>query len=249
MPTLLDGSKYMQRPKVICLDAVGTLFKVRDSVGGIYAKFAEQFEIKACADHLNEAFKQAFAEAPPPAFGMIQASSDLRAREKAYWHTVVYRCFQLAYPEQPFKNFTLFFETVFEYFSTAEAWCLYPETRAALSLWQTQGIHLGIISNFDSRLHQVLAELKLTQFFESITISTEVGAAKPSTHIFAAALKPHAVSPQNAYHIGDSWYDDYLGAQSSGLNSIWLNRTSAQHPMTTQSVHSITQLDALVWES
>jgi putative hydrolase of the HAD superfamily len=73
-------------------------------------------------------------------------------------------------------------------------------------------------------LYSVLEALDLSQFFTSITISTEVGAAKPDPQIFEIALKKHNISSQSALHIGDSWQEDYQGAIAAGLKAIWLRR-------------------------
>jgi putative hydrolase of the HAD superfamily len=86
------------------------------------------------------------------------------------------------------------------------------------------GIELGIVSNFDSRLYSVLQALELRDFFSSITISTQAGAAKPDPQIFAIALEKHNCEPAAAWHIGDSIAEDYQAAKAAGLRGIWINR-------------------------
>jgi putative hydrolase of the HAD superfamily len=83
---------------------------------------------------------------------------------------------------------------------------------------------LGIISNFDSRLYRVLEALQLADFFQSITLSSEAGAAKPSPSIFTTALQKHRCDPSQAWHLGDSEGDDVAGAKAAGLRGIWLKR-------------------------
>ena len=108
--------------------------------------------------------------------------------------------------------------------ATSQPWLLYPEVRPTLERCQAAGIELGVVSNFDSRLHLVLKDLQLANFFTSVTISTEVGAAKPDPKIFAVALAKHSCTPQDAWHIGDSRGDDYEGANAAGLRGYWLTR-------------------------
>jgi putative hydrolase of the HAD superfamily len=86
------------------------------------------------------------------------------------------------------------------------------------------GIALGIVSNFDSRLYTVLNALDIGEFFTSVTISTEVGAAKPERQIFTTALDKHGCPAGAAWHIGDSYSADYEGANASGIKGIWLKR-------------------------
>jgi putative hydrolase of the HAD superfamily len=84
---------------------------------------------------------------------------------------------------------------------------------------------LGIISNFDSRIYQVLAELGLEYFFRSITISSQTGAAKPDAEIFQIALQKHDCSPAQAWHIGDSKKEDYQGAKALGIEAFLIKRS------------------------
>ncbi|MDB9483317.1 HAD-IA family hydrolase, partial [Dolichospermum circinale CS-537/05] len=81
-----------------------------------------------------------------------------------------------------------------------------------------------VLSNFDSRLYLVLQGLGLKEYFTSVTISTQVHAAKPDPEIFKIALKKHNCSPEDAWHIGDSIRDDYQGAKAAGMRGIWINR-------------------------
>ena len=84
---------------------------------------------------------------------------------------------------------------------------------------------MGIISNFDSRIYEVCKALKIYTFFDSFTLSSEVGAAKPDPKIFHFALKKHHLIPEEAFHIEDSREEDVGGAFSAGMNSILINRS------------------------
>jgi putative hydrolase of the HAD superfamily len=124
-----------------------------------------------------------------------------------------------------FPDFEAFFGQLYRHFATAEPWVLYEDVIPALRLWQLQGIELGIISNFDSRIYQVLAELGLEYFFRSITISSHAGVAKPDPEIFQIALQKHDCSPAQAWHIGDSKKEDYQGAKTLGIEAFLIKRS------------------------
>jgi putative hydrolase of the HAD superfamily len=85
---------------------------------------------------------------------------------------------------------------------------------------------LGVISNFDSRIYQVLEILGLREYFRTITISTEVGAAKPDALMFTMALQKHGCAAAQAWHVGDSYDEDFQAAKAAGLQGIWLRRQS-----------------------
>lgn len=213
----------MKQPKVIFLDAVGTLFGIRGTVGEVYGMLARQSGVEVAAEALDAAFIQSFRSSPAAAFPGVNPV-DIPTHEFNWWKVIVMQTFQQVGVEQQFSDFDSFFSELYAYFATTEPWFVYPDVFSALSSWQQSGIELGVLSNFDSRIYSVLQAFGLAKFFTSVTISTEVGAAKPDGHIFAAALAKHNCPPSEAWHIGDSLKEDYQAAQSLGLQAIWLKR-------------------------
>jgi putative hydrolase of the HAD superfamily len=212
-----------QPPKVIFLDAVGTLFGVQGSVGQVYQAVAQKFGVNVPSDRLTQAFFQAFRAASPMAFPQMQPSQVPQA-EYQWWEAIARATFEEVGAFKQFPDFGQFFAALYQHFATAQPWFIYPDVLPALKTWRSQGIELGIVSNFDSRLYPVIHALHLNPFFSSITISTEVGAAKPSPQVFEAALAKHKIRPDQAWHIGDSCEEDYQGAKAVGLKAIWLRR-------------------------
>jgi putative hydrolase of the HAD superfamily len=211
------------RPKVIFLDAVGTLFGVKGSVGEVYRSIAQQFGVEADATVLNQAFFQSFHNADAMAFPGVEAD-EIPHCEYAWWEAIAIQTFSQAGVFEQFADFPAFFAALYDYFAIADPWFVYPDIPAALTQWRAQSIELGVLSNFDSRLHAVLPALGLADFFSSVTVSTEVGAAKPDAQIFKAALEKHNCLPVQAWHIGDSQKEDYEGAKAAGLRAILLKR-------------------------
>lgn len=211
-------------PSVIFLDAVGTLFGVQGSVGEQYARVADRFGVSLPIEAIDWAFLKSFKAAGRPAFGDM-APDDLRAKEYTWWFNIAIQTFKEADFLHRFPDFGEFFDALYDYFESAEPWFIYADVMASLQRWQTLGIQLGIVSNFDSRLYSVLRSLELSPYFDSITISTEAGVAKPDAQIFEVALHKHACHSAQAIHIGDSFDEDYAAAKAAGLRGIWLRRT------------------------
>ncbi|NJR32546.1 MAG: HAD-IA family hydrolase [Chamaesiphon sp. CSU_1_12] len=222
--TLLHIPSSLPLPKVICLDAVGTLFGVRDSVGTIYSEVASKHGVECSAELLNKYFYTAFSNSTPCIFPGVP-TADIPQQEYLWWREINRQTFTAVGAWEEFDDFELFFQEVYRYFATPGAWTIYPDTIPALENWQRSGVQLAVVSNFDSRLHNVLKVLDLAGYFSTVTISTEVSAAKPQSEIFAAALGKYSCAPQSAWHIGDSLEEDYLGASNAGLMAIWLNRS------------------------
>ncbi|AKG24581.1 HAD-IA family hydrolase [Calothrix sp. 336/3] len=214
----------MKQPKVIFLDAVGTIFGVKGSVGEVYSHIAGDFGVNASADSLNNAFIQSWQAATPPVFPDAK-EEDIPQQEFQWWYDIAVNTFQTAGIFDKFTDFPAFFSELYIHFGTAEPWFIYPDVQSALINWRKRGIELGILSNFDSRIYSVLQALGLKDFFTSVTISTEVGAAKPHPKIFTTALEKHNCLPQAAWHVGDSLKEDYHGAKAVGLRGVWINRS------------------------
>lgn len=213
----------MSRIQVVLFDAAGTLFHVKGSVAEIYLRHAEKYGVKSSPAMLvavNAAFKRAFQEAPPPAFAVNNAS-DIKRCERLWWFDIVHNVF---YRVGMFEGFDEYFDDVFHAFESATYWDLYPETRSVLKQLKEQGLELGVVSNFDSRLFTVLRGLGVAEFFDTVTISTLSHVAKPSARIFQLALEKHAVDPDEAIHVGDSVRDDLEGARRAGLHAALIDR-------------------------
>ncbi|MFP4336852.1 MAG: HAD-IA family hydrolase [Halothece sp.] len=215
----------MAQPRVIFFDAVGTLFGVKGSVGEVYSAIARRFGVLTSPEELNQAFYQVFKTASPPAFPDVPLPQ-IPEKEFQWWRDITKLTFQKVGVAHKFIDFDVFFTRLYRHFATASPWEVYPDVIPSLQRWQEQGVELAVISNFDSRLYGVLTALKLRSFFSSITISSEVGAAKPDPKIFQSAIAQYQVQPEQTWHIGDSRREDYEGAKAVGMQGFLLKRRS-----------------------
>jgi putative hydrolase of the HAD superfamily len=222
--TLLAIPDSLPRPEVISIDAVGTLFGVRDSVGRIYSEVASKYGVNCQSELLDRCFYLAFKNSSPCIFPGV-APAEIPQHEYLWWQEINRQTFTAAGAWAQFADFDAFFQELYAYFTTAAAWVIYPDVIPALERWTRSHLKLGILSNFDSRLYTVLEVLDLAKYFSTVTISTEVSAAKPQSKIFITALEKYHCPPHLAWHIGDSFEEDYQGAKSVGLNAIWLDRS------------------------
>ncbi|AFY69224.1 REG-2-like, HAD superfamily (subfamily IA) hydrolase [Thalassoporum mexicanum PCC 7367] len=253
-----DRSPVQSQPSIIFLDAVGTLFGVKGSVGQNYALVAGEFGVDAIAADLDRAFVKYFRAAPRMAFPGAEPNQ-IPALEKQWWFELAIDTFTEAGIYSQFTDFAKFFDRLYQFFAGADPWQVYPDTMPALEHWQAQGIKLGVVSNFDTRLYPVLAALGLADFFSSVTISTEAGAAKPDPGVFKQALRKYpdygAIAnslvnnsnpePKAIWHIGDSLSEDYAGAIAANLEAIWINRGD-RLPENHQALKSVTKLTDLI---
>lgn len=214
----------MEQPKLILFDAVGTLFGIRGSVGEVYRAIALPFGVDVPGDTLHEAFVATFKDLPYPTFADTTAEG-IQQQEYTWWEMIARSTFERVGVYEQFTDFATYFQELFDYFATDQPWYLYEDVLPALEHWHSKGIELGIVSNFDSRLEKVLDALNLSEFFSSVTLPGKALAAKPEAKIFQAALAQHECHSSQAWHIGDSIKEDYLGARAAGIRSFLIERS------------------------
>jgi putative hydrolase of the HAD superfamily len=231
--------------RVVFFDAAETLFHVNGSVADIYLRHAVSFGYQPkpnATELISEAFRRAFHDAPPPVFAATEPAQ-LKQSERLWWFDVVHNVF---YRVGMFERFDEFFEHVYEIFADPASWRLYQEVPHTLKALRNRGLELGIVSNFDSRLFNVIRGLGIAELFDTVTISSLAHAAKPSPKIFELALEQHAVEPGEAMHVGDSLRDDVEGATKAGLAAVLLARHGKQTPPSIPAIRTLDELVPLI---
>lgn len=205
--------------KTIFFDAADTLFYIKSGLGRTYADVARRYGADPDPSDIKKAFSRAFKSAPPLAFGNVSPEERKRL-EKEWWRSIV----EGVYSEVGmFDDFDPHFDELFEVFR-GEAWTLFPETVEVLSALKSGGYSLGIISNFDSRVYDVMKDLGIYEFFDVLVISSEAGHAKPSHGIFSIALERAGREPREVIHVGDDLCNDFHCARALGIRALLLDR-------------------------
>jgi putative hydrolase of the HAD superfamily len=86
-----------------------------------------------------------------------------------------------------------------------------------------RGVRVGILSNSEGHLAELLDEIGIADAFHAIIDSGRVGIEKPDRRIFDHALAALGVT-RPGIHIGDSWPADIAGALGAGWRAIWFGR-------------------------
>lgn len=116
---------------------------------------------------------------------------------------------------------------VYEEFGDARWWATYPDVVPGLVRLQQMGFVLGMISNWDTRLPDLCHGLGISDYFNFVISSANVGLHKPDPRIFEAALGRAGVTASEACHVGDHYYADVLGARAAGLEPVLIDRTGS----------------------
>ena len=209
----------MRNYDAVFFDAANTLLYPYPSVGAVYAEVAARYGVTTTADAVQAAFRQVWAEAQAATGTARYGVGEPDGRR--FWHALVHATFaQIALPE----DFEAFFDELYWLFSQPTVWRLYPECLAVLQTLRQRGYTVGIISNWDIRLLDLLHGLGVMACVQHVSISAVVGWEKPHGSIFTHALDAVGVAPTRAVHVGDSLQADVHGARQAGMQPLWLRR-------------------------
>ncbi|KGA96555.1 haloacid dehalogenase [Alkalihalobacillus alcalophilus ATCC 27647 = CGMCC 1.3604] len=102
---------------------------------------------------------------------------------------------------------------------------LYEESLEVLERLKKE-YRLLLLTNGSPQLQTTKLEItpELRPFFEKIIISGDFGQGKPEPAIFQFALKEMNVTNEEVLMVGDNLMTDILGANRTGIKSVWLNR-------------------------
>jgi HAD superfamily hydrolase (TIGR01549 family) len=108
---------------------------------------------------------------------------------------------------------------------------LFPGAADVLRSLREAGMRLGIVTNGLSETHrEKIAVLQLSEYFDAIFLSDEVGMVKPDPLLFAHACRVLDAAPAVAAMVGDRYDRDIRGAAEAGLFTIWFNVRGEELP-------------------
>ena len=105
---------------------------------------------------------------------------------------------------------------------------------------------IGVISNADGRIENVLHRCGIADCFLSITDSGLVGYEKPHPEIFRRALETLNARPEESLYVGDVYSVDYLGATQAGMQAVLMDVPGAYTEKGVERVESLPELSALL---
>jgi putative hydrolase of the HAD superfamily len=197
----------------ITFDAAGTLLRPHPSVGAVYREVALRHGRDYAAADLDRAFPLAFSRA-----SKTRTRSSSEKAEREFWTEVIVATISRVGPMP--ADAPRFCAELWETFARGSRWHVFPDVERVLKTLRSRGYTLGVLSNWDGRLHSVLAETGLRPFFNAVVISSEAGAEKPDEKIFRAAESSLCVLPDQCLHVGDSRKHDVDGARRSGWRAL-----------------------------
>jgi putative hydrolase of the HAD superfamily len=217
-------AKNLRDAGAVFFDAVGTLIFPEPPAATIYAEMGHQHGSRLSAADIAPRFAVAFRRQEELDEVLGWRTSEEREVER--WRAIVTEVLDDC------REGEACFRELFEHFRRPSAWRVADDAAATLQTLAKQGQILGLASNYDSRLRDVVAGLPALAPVRHLAISSEIGWRKPAPQFFEALMKLVGLPPARLLLVGDDRVNDYEGARAAGLAAILVDR-QGKHPTAT----------------
>ncbi|MGI9103144.1 MAG: HAD family hydrolase [Terriglobales bacterium] len=168
-----------------------------------------------------------------------RARAQHRSVDAQYWETYYGQLLQdLGLAEQVELRAALVVET-----RKSQNWrAVMPETRSVLERLR-QRFRLGVISNSDGTIRELMHTVGLGDCFDSFTDSAICGHEKPDARIFEAAMASLGAAPHESLYVGDIYSVDFDGARSVGMHALLMDAAGTYRDTGYPRIESLRELE------
>lgn len=115
-------------------------------------------------------------------------------------------------------------DTLHREFTDLRNYALFDDVRGVLRDLTAAGLDLGIVSNFEAWLDQLLDELGVRDVFPVRVISGVEGMEKPDPRIYRLAMTRAGVAPEESVYVGDNPEFDVDPPAALGMFTVLIDR-------------------------
>ena len=200
--------------RAVVFDAAGTLIFPTPSAAETYERVGLRFGGISSTTYIGPAFAAAFQRQEELDKQLGYRTSE--AREEQRWREIVAEVLD----DVPGPRLEDCFRELYQHFARPQAWRCPEEAGLVLQALAKRGLVLALASNYDHRLHPVVAGLPELRPIQHVLASAEVGWRKPAREFFAAVCDVTECDPGEILFVGDDPDNDYAGARDAGMRAV-----------------------------
>ena len=216
----------MQGLRLVTFDMVGTVIKFSRHPVMDYVEIGQRHGIKAEFDSIAKSFAKQWADHDRalPHFG----ATSVGITSRLWWLTLVEGTFKnslghAAFNEEAVRKAA---EELYDHFASPKAYAVLDDGKEAMKKAKDLGLQVGVITNFDVRIHSILKDLRISELCDFVVTSEEAESSKPEENIFNfAQSKSYLVElkPSEVLHIGDDY--SKVTKELNFIEIAWIFRT------------------------
>jgi putative hydrolase of the HAD superfamily len=201
--------------RAVFFDAVGTLIHPTPCAADAYHLIGGRYGSRLPLSEVRARFAAAF-RAEERFDAQRQHRTD-EQRERERWRRIVVAVLDdVRDPPSCFRD-------LYEHFAQPDAWRCEPGAGDLLMALRSAGFVVGVASNFDHRLRDVVGCLPELLPLDRLAISSEIGWKKPAGEFFAALAAMTGLPAAEILVVGDDLDNDFHGARAAGMRGLLLD--------------------------
>ena len=163
-------------------------------------------------------------------------------RSRRFWHDV-YREFVA---ELGIADADGLLDVLYATFTDLANYRVFEDVPPVLERLRDAGMVLGVVSNFEEWLEQLLEQLGVRQYLSVSVVSGIEGVEKPDPRIFRLAMERAGVRPDVSVYVGDNPEFDVDPALGAGMFPVLLDRRARFPDVPGARITSMGQLPGLL---
>lgn len=228
---------FTSHTKIVLFDAVGTVMFAQPDIAQAYVEIGRRFITGLDPQQVLTRFKNVFS----CVFSAENARNPVTERSTLEaWRKVV----EGTFPEFDEAGGELF-QQLWDHFAAGDSWGVYDDVADCFDRLLSQGFELGIASNFDNRLEQIVAKHPALSQVQHVFHSAQLGWNKPARGFCDGITERLGVSADRICLVGDRLDNDMQPALAAGWQGIWIDREPTQNGSDARVLPGISRIVSL----
>jgi putative hydrolase of the HAD superfamily len=226
--------------KVIFFDAGGTILEPYPTFAEAFTRICRAHGYEVAPADVQSVFHRVGTAQVARETGVVNATTSAESSQIFWRHLYTLFLNALGISDEALRD------NLLQTFSDKASYKLFPEVLDSFEQLRRAGYRLGLISNFEGWLEEVLVEEKAGDMFDVKVISGVEGVEKPDPLIYRLAISRADVEPGECVHVGDSIANDLEPAASVGMKVVMMDRSDSFPDIAFPRIARLDELPGLV---